>query len=231
MSTSIVGYTWSGDPVGLAFAEEGRVRLSGCNEHGGEVQWADSQMVFSFIESTETCTPELEQLDLWLRDLLLSRPTVTVDAASLTVTANVRGVDAVLTFVDQRMTDGGPSGFAGTPALVTEGSNVVVELHSADVSGGLSALGSRFHLTIERREGVPFLVIDQTEAVVPEGVSLWVDEIDGRRRSTTTARQGSTGGIRLTDGQATNGVRVVIRAVDEIGHPVAVTAPVFVSGG
>lgn len=56
---------------------------------------------------------------------------------------------------------------------------------------------------------------------------LWAVHIDGSLRSLGTARQGSTKGIRLTDGQAANGVDVVIQALDGPGNIVAATGPAY----
>ena len=66
----------------------------------------------------------------------------------LTLTANARGVDVVITMVDQLAAVSVPGGFAGSAVHVNEGAEIAVELRAAGTDGEISGVGSIFRFSI-----------------------------------------------------------------------------------
>lgn len=112
---SIEGLDWPDDrDLRVGFAN-GRVLVEGaCNEVGAPAMIEGDVLVADTVESTDVgCEPEIQQLDDAIAELLLARPTISLDGDVLTLSATVAGGPVVITLQD-RLTAGVETPFEGT---------------------------------------------------------------------------------------------------------------------
>ena len=77
---SMLRLTFDGDTLGAS---------AGCNTMSGQSSWDGNLLVVTALGSTEmACDPPLMDQDAWFADFLTSKPTVTQDGDSLTMTSN-----------------------------------------------------------------------------------------------------------------------------------------------
>jgi hypothetical protein len=109
------------------------------------------------------------------------------------------------------------------PAPIREGGRVTAVFEAVD---GVVLADSSVTLRLVEFPDGRFLEADMTNAVVPAGAAYWTTEINGKLRSKTTARQGSTHGTRVDRDIYASSFAVRLSATTTNGRVLATTGDV-----
>lgn len=113
------------------------------------------------------------------------------------------------------------------PVPIREGDRVVAPIQPVE---GVSLDNSSVTLRVVELSDGRFLEADLESAVVPEAAAFWTTEINGGLRSRTTARQGSTLGIRVDTDVLGDSFLVTFSATTADGEVLATTGEIEMAG-